>query len=142
VDVVRLTVKLDQRSAPIPAPLFGDLAKARQHWRRDALAAILGYNNQVIRQGINAVEKQSLLKLTSWHIATKCIAMADEVKLPLKTFRFRVKDKTSGKRLDAAAHAVNFVWIIATAHNGTPSNTISVGPVRVNFRRPPEGRAS
>jgi hypothetical protein len=36
--------------------------------------------------------------------------MADEVKLPLKTFRSRVKDKTSGKRLDAAAHAVNFVW--------------------------------
>jgi transposase len=36
--------------------------------------------------------------------------MADEVKLPLKTFRFRVKDKTSGKRLDVAAHAVNFVW--------------------------------
>jgi hypothetical protein len=27
--------------------------------------------------------------------------MADEVKLPLKTFRFRIKDKTSGKRLDA-----------------------------------------
>jgi hypothetical protein len=26
--------------------------------------------------------------------------MAGELKLPLKTFRFRVKDKTSGKRLD------------------------------------------
>jgi hypothetical protein len=36
--------------------------------------------------------------------------MADQVKLPLKTFRFRVKDKTSGTRLDAVAHAVNFVW--------------------------------
>ena len=36
--------------------------------------------------------------------------MADEVKLPLKTFKFRVKDKTSGKHLAAAARVVNFVW--------------------------------
>lgn len=36
--------------------------------------------------------------------------MTDEVKTALKTFRFRVKDKNSGKRLDAAARAVNFVW--------------------------------
>src|SRR5215471_10720488 len=43
-------------------------------------------------------------------MATKCITMAGEVKLPLKTFRFRVKDKTSGKKLDAAACEVNLVW--------------------------------
>ena len=36
--------------------------------------------------------------------------MADEVKLPLKTCRFRVRDKTSGKTLEAAARAVNTVW--------------------------------
>jgi hypothetical protein len=44
-------------------------------------------------------------------MATKCIAMAGDVKLPLKTFRFRVKDKTSGKKLDAdaAAREVNVV---------------------------------
>ena len=36
--------------------------------------------------------------------------MAGDVKLPLKTFRFRVKDKTSGKKLAAAAREVNSVW--------------------------------
>jgi transposase len=36
--------------------------------------------------------------------------MTNEVKLPLKTFKFRVKDGTSGKHLAAAAGAVNFVW--------------------------------
>jgi putative transposase len=36
--------------------------------------------------------------------------MADEVSTVLKTFRYRVKDRTSGKRLDAASRAVNFVW--------------------------------
>jgi putative transposase len=36
--------------------------------------------------------------------------MADEVKLPLKTLKYRVKDRTSGKKLDAAARAVNLVW--------------------------------
>jgi putative transposase len=35
--------------------------------------------------------------------------MPDDAKLLLKTFRFRVKDKTSGKKLDAAARAVNTV---------------------------------
>jgi putative transposase len=48
--------------------------------------------------------------LTSEPIATKHDDMADEVKLPLKTLRYRVKDKTSGKKLDAAARAVNLVW--------------------------------
>src|SRR5215471_20642615 len=43
-------------------------------------------------------------------MATKCITMAGEVKLPLKTFRFRVKDKTSGEKLDAGAREVNVVW--------------------------------
>jgi hypothetical protein len=36
--------------------------------------------------------------------------MPDDAKLPLKTFRSRVKDKTSGNKLDAAARAVNTVW--------------------------------
>jgi transposase len=36
--------------------------------------------------------------------------MANEVKPLLKTLRFRVKDRTSGKRLDAMARSVNFVW--------------------------------
>lgn len=36
--------------------------------------------------------------------------MADEVKTALKTLKYRVKDKTSGKHLDAAARAVNLVW--------------------------------
>lgn len=36
--------------------------------------------------------------------------MDTEVKTELRTFRFRVKDRTSGKKLDAAARAVNFVW--------------------------------
>jgi putative transposase len=36
--------------------------------------------------------------------------MADEVKLPLKTLKYRVKDKASGKKLAAAARAVNLVW--------------------------------
>lgn len=36
--------------------------------------------------------------------------MSKDVGPILKTFRFRVKDKTSGKRLTAAARAVNFVW--------------------------------
>ena len=36
--------------------------------------------------------------------------MTDKVNLPLKTCRFRVKDSTSGKKLDAAARGVNVVW--------------------------------
>lgn len=36
--------------------------------------------------------------------------MGTEVKKELRTFRFRVKDRTSGKKLVAAARAVNFVW--------------------------------
>ena len=43
-------------------------------------------------------------------MATKFITMAGDVTLPLKTFRFRVKDETSGKKLDAAAREVNSVW--------------------------------
>lgn len=36
--------------------------------------------------------------------------MGNEVKPLVKAFRFRVKDGTSGKKLDAAARAVNLVW--------------------------------
>ena len=36
--------------------------------------------------------------------------MDTENKTALRTFRFRVKDKQSGKYLAAAARAVNFVW--------------------------------
>jgi putative transposase len=36
--------------------------------------------------------------------------MGRENKTELGTFRFRGKDKQSGKRLTAAAHAVNLVW--------------------------------
>jgi transposase len=36
--------------------------------------------------------------------------MDAEIKPLLKTFKYRVKDKTSGKKLDAAARAVNYVW--------------------------------
>lgn len=36
--------------------------------------------------------------------------MTTEVKPLLKTLKYRVKDRTSAKRLDAAARAVNFVW--------------------------------
>jgi putative transposase len=34
----------------------------------------------------------------------------DAAKPPLKTLKYRVKDRTSGKHLAAAARAVNFVW--------------------------------
>ena len=36
--------------------------------------------------------------------------MANEVKPLVKTFRYRVKDGTSGRHLDQAARAVNMVW--------------------------------
>jgi putative transposase len=36
--------------------------------------------------------------------------MANKVKPLVKTLRYRVKDRVSGKRLDAAARAVNLVW--------------------------------
>ena len=36
--------------------------------------------------------------------------MNNEVKPLLKTLKYRVKDRTSGKKLDVAARAVNFVW--------------------------------
>jgi len=36
--------------------------------------------------------------------------MTTEVKPILRTLKYRVKDRTSGKKLDAAARAVNFVW--------------------------------
>ena len=49
------------------------------------------------------------MKLTYCDMATKFITMAGDVTLPLKTFRFRVKDETSGKKLDAAAREVNSV---------------------------------
>jgi len=45
--VVGFAVELDQLATPIPAALFGDFAKTLQHRRRDALAAILGHDNQV-----------------------------------------------------------------------------------------------
>ena len=68
-------------------------------------------------------------------MATIRITMAGDVKLPLKTFRFRVKDKTSGKKLDAAAREANLVW----NHCAMLSSMTSVGPEKGNFRHPPAG---
>jgi len=36
--------------------------------------------------------------------------MVNEVRALMKTFRYRVKDGTSGRHLDQAARAVNLVW--------------------------------
>jgi hypothetical protein len=64
VDVIGLTVKLDQLAAPVLAPLRNDLAETIEDGLGDALAPVLRHENQVIAKRVNTVELPA--KLGSW----------------------------------------------------------------------------
>jgi hypothetical protein len=57
-----------------------------------------------------------------------------ENKTELRTFRFRVKDKQSGKRRTAAADAVDVVW---NHCNGAQVRTIKSGRLKTGSKRRP-----
>ena len=58
-DVVGLAIELQQFAAPTFAALSNDVLQHVEHRTRDALASVLGHENQVISQLINAVEKRA-----------------------------------------------------------------------------------
>ena len=58
--------------------------------------------------------------------------MDTDNKPELRTLRFRVKDKQSGKWLVAAARAVNFVWNYCNGRRFTRSITTPSGQEKVS----------
>jgi len=58
VDVIGFTVELDQLAAPILAALGRDLFQTLKDGPRDALPPLLGHDNQVVAERVNAVKKE------------------------------------------------------------------------------------